>query len=87
MTDPHTAQREPELAGHLLDLLVGQHPALLSIDELDRLLADPDEDPGQERFLIEEAVKVLIGDGLAHRFGAFVFASRASVSAAGLLRA
>jgi hypothetical protein len=87
MADPQPAEREPDLAGHLLDLLVGQHPALLSIDELDRVLADPDEDPDEERFLMEEAVKVLVGDGLAHRLGAFVFASRAGVSAAGLLRA
>ncbi|MCW2994384.1 MAG: hypothetical protein JWQ18_1879 [Conexibacter sp.] len=74
-------------AAYLLDLLVEHHPALYSIDELGRLLASPEHDARQERFLLEEAVKILVGDGLAHRLDQFVFASHAGVRAAGLLRA
>ncbi|HWI72265.1 MAG TPA: hypothetical protein VNT55_09935 [Baekduia sp.] len=77
---------EQGLAGSLLDFLVEHSPALFSVDELDRLLASPDRDRQQERFLLEEAVKILVGDGLAQRLGEFVFASHAGVQAACLLR-
>jgi hypothetical protein len=73
-------------AGYLLDFLVEHHPALYSTDELDRLLASPDQDPRQERFMLEEAVKILVGDGLVHRLGEFVFASHAGLRAVRLLR-
>jgi hypothetical protein len=85
------AERDVQIEGgpaaYLLDLLVEEHPALYAIDELDRLLASPGQDPQQERFLLEEAVKILVGDGLAHLLDQFAFASHAGVRAAGLLRA
>jgi hypothetical protein len=84
MAEHDATQGSP--AGHLLDFLVERHPAMYAVDELDRLLASADRDRWQERLLLEEAVKILIGDGLAHRLGEFVFASHAGVQAARLLR-
>jgi hypothetical protein len=44
MADRRAPEREPSPAAFLLDFLVGKHPALFSIDELDRMLASPEED-------------------------------------------
>jgi hypothetical protein len=73
MADPRPPREERSLPGFLLDFLVGKHPALYSIEELDRMLASPEEDPAHERFLLGEAVKILVSDGLAHRLDQFVF--------------
>jgi hypothetical protein len=64
----------------LLDFLIARHPALYSIDELVRLFSSPGQDQAQERFELEEGIKALVGDGLAHRLDQFVFASHAAVS-------
>ncbi|MDQ4125267.1 MAG: hypothetical protein M3134_06675 [Actinomycetota bacterium] len=56
----------------LLHEVLGRHPAQLTFDELVRML-------GEERFLVEDAVAALVGDGLLHRHGDFIVASRAAV--------
>jgi hypothetical protein len=66
MADLRAPREERSLPGFVLGFLVDQHPALYSIDELDRMLASPEEDRAQERLLLEEAIKTLVGDGLEH---------------------
>ena len=56
----------------LLHEVLARHPAQLTFDELVRML-------GEERFLVEDAVASLVGDGLLHRHGDFIVASRAAV--------
>jgi hypothetical protein len=65
MTDSDKAQRA------LLGALLAAHPRLLDLDELDSGLGDV------PRPL--EALRVLVGDGLATQFGDRVGASRAAV--------
>jgi hypothetical protein len=80
--DSHRPQDDP--AGGptpvLLDFLIARHPGLYSIDELVRLFSSPDQDQDQERLELEEGIKTLVADGLAHRLDRFVFASHAAVS-------
>jgi hypothetical protein len=71
----------------LLDFLIAHHPALYAIDELVRLYSSPDQDPVQERHELEEGIKSLVGDGLAHQLHRFVWASHAAVSSERRLRA
>jgi hypothetical protein len=56
----------------LLHVMLAHHPAQLTFDELVRALHE-------ERFLVEDAVAGLVGDGLLHRHGDFIVASRAAV--------
>ena len=56
----------------LLHEVLARHPAQLTFDELVRML-------GEERFLVQDAVASLVGDGLLHRHGDFIVASRAAV--------
>ena len=61
-----------------LAVLLDAYPAQLSIDELVRELTDrPDE--FAPRDAIDNAVRDLVGAGLLHRHGSFVFATRAAV--------
>jgi hypothetical protein len=63
--DPDFAQRT------VLGLLLGEHPAMLSIDELHRQLSDvPD---------VDDAVEHLAGAGLVNRVGDLIGASYAAV--------
>jgi hypothetical protein len=62
----------------LLELLLEHHPALLSTEEVIREMALGD-DSFVRRDEIDVALRELIGAGLAHRSGAFVFASHAAV--------
>ena len=56
----------------LLHEVLARHPAQLTFEELVRAL-------GEERFLVADAVAALAGDGLLHRHGDFIVASRAAV--------
>lgn len=56
----------------LLHVVLAHHPAQLTFDELVRALHE-------ERFLVEDAVAALVGDGLLHRHGEFIVPSRAAV--------
>jgi hypothetical protein len=58
----------------VLALLVDEHPAQLSRDELMREFA-PDV-----QVFVDDALHALVGAGLAHRHGPFIFATRAAVT-------
>ena len=61
-----------------LAVLLDAYPAQLSIDALVRELTDrPDE--FAPRDAIDNAVRDLVGAGLLHRHGSFVFGTRAAV--------
>jgi hypothetical protein len=62
----------------MLSLLLEEHPAQLSVDEVVREMTDRPDDFAA-RDLVEIAVRSLVGSGLAHRHGTFVFATRAAV--------
>jgi hypothetical protein len=80
VTDSANAQwsDEDRAEQSVLALLLEAHPALLSVDEIVREMTDrPDEFGPRDR--VNNAVRDLVGSGLAHRNGSFVFASRAAV--------
>ena len=62
----------------VLAILLDAHPAQRSIEELVRELA---QDPAEfgERDRVENAIRDLVGAGLLHRHGPFVFATHAAV--------
>jgi hypothetical protein len=62
----------------VLAVLLDAHPAQRSIEEIVRELV---EDPAEfgERDRVENAVRDLVGAGLLHRHGPFVFATHAAV--------
>jgi hypothetical protein len=73
---PTSDEEQAEQA--VLAVLLDVHPAQLSLDELVRELTDrPDDFAPRDR--VNNAVRDLAADGLVHRHGAFVFASRAAV--------
>jgi len=62
----------------VLSLLLDAHPAQRSMDEVLREMTEhPDDFAVLD--LIDNAVRDLVGAGLAHRHGTFVFATRAAV--------
>ncbi|MEN3283523.1 MAG: hypothetical protein V7607_4663 [Solirubrobacteraceae bacterium] len=66
------------LQSAVLAILIDAHPAQRSEDELVReLTAEPDD--VAQRDAAENAIRELVGAGLAHRHGAFVFATHAAV--------
>lgn len=71
--------RDEDLAQQaVLGVLLGAHPAQRSIEEIVReSTSRPDEFAERDR--IENAVRDLVGAGLAHRHGPFVFATHAAV--------
>jgi hypothetical protein len=71
------AAAEPEANATVLELLTGE-PVLWSIDELAREIGD--------RVTAVDAVARVHADGLAHRLGDFVFATRAATCGARLAR-
>jgi hypothetical protein len=73
---PRPAEERVQQA--VLSLLLEAHPAQRSMDEILREMTDEPEDFAV-RDLIDNAVRDLVGAGLAHRHGAFVFATRAAV--------
>lgn len=56
----------------VLHLVLSRHPAQLTFDELVRAMGEP-------AFLVQDAVTDLVADGLLHRHGDFVLATRAAV--------
>ena len=86
MADPrvNAGGDEPRLTDHdqvqqaVLAILLDAHPAQLSIDELARELTDRPAEFGP-RDAIENAVRDLVGAGLVHHHGPFVFPTRAAV--------
>ena len=67
-----------EDAFDVLELLLEHQPALLSVDEVIRAMtAGAEEFAPRDR--VENALRDLVAVGLAHRLGAFVFATRAAV--------
>lgn len=63
----------------VLDLLIGQHPALLHVDELVRLYARDSIAHHDAARIVGDAISELLASGLAHRLDRFVFASRAAL--------
>ena len=73
--DPHTLKQA------LLGLLLEDRPVLWTLTELDRQLhLSSDTDPGHtpDTIDVEDAVEDLYAAGLLHRFGSYVFATRAA---------
>jgi hypothetical protein len=62
----------------VLAILLDAHPAQRSTDEIVRELTDRPDEFG-ERDRIENAIRDLVGAGLLHRHGPFVFATHAAV--------
>lgn len=82
MTERTSADRRVEdpdvLVSAALAILVAEHPALLSLEELTRMLSsDPHE--WREQDAVRVALGQLRSDGLAHQHGAFYFAAKAAV--------
>ena len=71
-TEDHHAQQA------ILALLLETHPGQLAVDEVMRELTDRPDEFGP-RDAIENAVRDLVGAGLVHRHGPFVFPTRAAV--------
>jgi hypothetical protein len=86
MADPrvNACGGEPTVPDHdqiqqaALATLLDAHPAQLAVDELVRELTDRPDEFGP-RDAIENAVRDLVGAGLVHRHGTFVFPTRAAV--------
>jgi hypothetical protein len=66
---------DPALAEAILGLLIDDHPTLWSVAELDRSLTPPGSSRSSST---EDALASLYADGLIHRCGDFVFATRAA---------
>ena len=63
----------------VLDLLLEHHPALLSTEEIMRVVTAASESFA-ERDDVEVALRELVEAGLVHRLGSFAFASFAASS-------
>jgi hypothetical protein len=77
-SDAGARPEEDRVQQAVLSLLLDAHPAQRSMDEIPREMTDQPDDFAV-RDLIDNAVRDLVGAGLAHRHGAFVFATRAAV--------
>ncbi len=66
------------LEGLVLEVVLDEHPALLSIEEVIRESASDPANFG-DRDDARNAITGLVRSGLLHRNGAFVFATRAAV--------
>ena len=63
----------------VLELLLDNHPALLSVDEVIRAMT-ADSDSFAERDRVDVAVQELVAAGLVNRAGSYVFASHAAAT-------
>jgi hypothetical protein len=71
--------REEDLVQQaVLAILLDAHPAQRSTEEIVRELTDHPDEFG-ERDRIDNAIRDLVGAGLLHRHGPFVFATHAAV--------
>lgn len=75
-----------DAAAVVLDLLIGQHPGLLHLDELVWMYAGGSTEHDRARPIVEDAVSELLAGGLVHRLDRFVFVSRAALRARDLVR-
>lgn len=83
MPEKCPAPAHERLASMAFELALDHYPALLNIEEIVRELADdPVDFEGSED--IRDAIRDLVKEGLLHRVGHFVFASRTAVRAAEL---
>lgn len=73
-------QDSDDVARVILDLTLHRHPTLLAIDELTRELQ---VSPAQQITAgdVSDSVHELVGSGLLHQLGDFVFATRAATRA------
>jgi hypothetical protein len=77
----HRIESDPDLiASVVLDLALAAYPAHLSIEELVREVVGGTGSFG-ERDDAMNAIRDLINDGLLHRNGEFIFATRAAIRA------
>lgn len=81
--DHHHAKQSPAfgedtVASAMLEMALEVHPAHLNVDEAIRQLAFGSSDLADQD-AIRNAIHDLAGDGLLHRHGDFIFASRAAV--------
>jgi hypothetical protein len=70
----------------VLDLLIGEYPGLLHVEELVRLYARGSIEHADAARIVDDAISELLASGLAHRLDRFVFASRAALQARRLAR-
>jgi hypothetical protein len=76
--DAPVAERAVALQGSVLTLLLLAHPGQRSVEEVVREMTDrPDEFAARDA--INNAIRDLVGAGLVHRHGSFVFVTRAAV--------
>lgn len=75
-----------EAAATVLDILIGQHPSLLHLDELVRIYAGGSIEHERALMIVEDAVSELLGSGLAHRLEGFVWVSWAGRRGVALAR-
>jgi hypothetical protein len=77
------ARDDAKVEAAVLGLLIAEHPARLTLDELSLALGG---EPGdfRHRDAIERAVRELEGAGLLHRSGALIAPSRAALRFAAL---
>lgn len=68
-----------DAAAVILDLLLGQHPGLLHVDELMRMYAGGSIEYVRARPIVEDALSELLSSGLVHRLEDFVFVSRSAL--------
>lgn len=74
-------EREPDMiAAAVVDLVIAEHPAQLSVEELVRAIADDISDFG-DRDAVAVAIRELVAAGLVHRSRDFIFATRPAVLA------
>ena len=72
------AQREDMAQQAVLAILLEAHPGQRSVEEVIREMTDrPDDFPARDT--VDNAIRDLVGAGLLHRHGAFVFATHAAV--------
>jgi hypothetical protein len=78
--DRSPVEREDDMVQQaVLGLLVDAHPGQYSVEELVRQMTAGDPDAFSPRDQVHNAIRDLVGAGLAHRHGSFVFATRAAV--------
>ncbi|MDP2711950.1 MAG: hypothetical protein Q8O56_12095 [Solirubrobacteraceae bacterium] len=66
------------LVSAALVILLAEHPALLSLEELTRMLSSDPHD-WREQDAVRVALGQLRSDGLTHQHGAFYFATKAAI--------
>jgi Fe2+ or Zn2+ uptake regulation protein len=76
--DRPVAEREDMAQQAVLAILLEAHPGQRSVEEVIREMTDRPDDFAA-RDTVDNAIRDLVGAGLLHRHGAFVFATHAAV--------